>query len=160
MPTPGRHCCAGGLTEYARLTSPSSPSPPGMLDERCHLLAERTGVFLAEIDLVLCAADAELQRLGCRASVEIVFEGDGYLLRHGRRPGSLSRPGLGYGVPSPANPLGAKGAGEAGATGSVPALANAVLDALRSAGVRALDMPYTPYRIWHSIREAQTRRAD
>jgi len=44
-----------------------------MLDEGCHLLAERPGVFLAEIDLVLCAADAELQRLGCRASIEIVF---------------------------------------------------------------------------------------
>ena len=40
------------------------------------------------------------------------------------------------GVPSPANPLGAKGAGEAGATGSVPALANAVLDALKPLNVR------------------------
>jgi carbon-monoxide dehydrogenase large subunit len=58
------------------------------------------------------------------------------------------------GVPSPANVLGAKGAGEAGATGAVPALANAVLDALRPAGVRHLDMPYTPHRVWRAIREA------
>jgi aerobic carbon-monoxide dehydrogenase large subunit len=55
------------------------------------------------------------------------------------------------GVVSPANPLGAKGAGEAGATGSVPALGNAVLDALKPLNVRGLDMPYTPDRIWHAI---------
>ncbi len=60
------------------------------------------------------------------------------------------------GVPSPANPLGAKGAGEAGTTGSVPALANAVLDALRQVGVRQLDMPYTSDRIWQAIQAAQT----
>jgi carbon-monoxide dehydrogenase large subunit len=57
------------------------------------------------------------------------------------------------GVPSPANPLGAKGAGEAGATGSIPALANAVLDALRPLKIRQLEMPYTPARIWHAIHE-------
>jgi carbon-monoxide dehydrogenase large subunit len=57
------------------------------------------------------------------------------------------------GVPSPANPLGAKGVGEAGATGSVPALANAVLHALKPLGVHSLDMPYTPDRIWQAIHE-------
>jgi aerobic carbon-monoxide dehydrogenase large subunit len=59
------------------------------------------------------------------------------------------------GVPSPANALGAKGAGEAGATGAVPALANAVLDALKRAGVHKLDMPYTPDRIWRAISSAK-----
>jgi carbon-monoxide dehydrogenase large subunit len=58
------------------------------------------------------------------------------------------------GAPSPVNVLGAKGAGEAGATGAVPALANAVLDALKPAGVRRLDMPYTPHRVWRAIQEA------
>lgn len=58
------------------------------------------------------------------------------------------------GVPSPVNPLGAKGAGEAGATGSIPALANAVLDALKPLNVRHVEMPYTPYRIWQAIRTA------
>ncbi len=58
-------------------------------------------------------------------------------------------------VPSPANPLGAKGAGEAGATGSVPALANAVHDALAAAGVRHLEMPYTPQRIWSALSAAR-----
>jgi carbon-monoxide dehydrogenase large subunit len=59
------------------------------------------------------------------------------------------------GVPSPANPLGAKGAGEAGATGVVPTLANAVLDALKEAGVQKLEMPYTSARIWSAIEEAK-----
>jgi carbon-monoxide dehydrogenase large subunit len=60
------------------------------------------------------------------------------------------------GVPSPANPLGAKGAGEAGATGSVPALANAVLDALKPLNIRKLEMPYTSDRIWHAINASKT----
>jgi carbon-monoxide dehydrogenase large subunit len=57
------------------------------------------------------------------------------------------------GVPSPSNPLGAKGAGEAGATGSVPALANAVLDALKPFGARKLEMPYTPERVWRAMQQ-------
>jgi aerobic carbon-monoxide dehydrogenase large subunit len=60
------------------------------------------------------------------------------------------------GVPSPFNPLGAKGAGEAGATGSVPALANAVFDALKPLNVRKIEMPYTPHCIWRAIQEART----
>jgi carbon-monoxide dehydrogenase large subunit len=58
-------------------------------------------------------------------------------------------------IPSPGNPLGVKGAGEAGTTGAVPAVANAVIDALRQLGINALDFPYTPDRIWHAIREAK-----
>ena len=58
------------------------------------------------------------------------------------------------GVPSPVNALGAKGAGEAGATGSVPALANAMLDALKAVNVKHVDMPYTPHRIWQAINGA------
>jgi aerobic carbon-monoxide dehydrogenase large subunit len=58
-------------------------------------------------------------------------------------------------IPSPGNPLGAKGAGEAGTTGAVPAVANAVIDALRPLGIDALDFPYTPDRVWHAIRAAK-----
>ncbi len=58
-------------------------------------------------------------------------------------------------IPSPGNPLGAKGAGEAGTTGAVPTLANAVIDALRPLGINQLDFPYTPERIWESIRAAR-----
>ena len=57
-------------------------------------------------------------------------------------------------VPTKLNPLGAKGVGEAGVTGSLPALMNAVVDALRQAGVRHFDMPASPSRVWQAIRDA------
>lgn len=59
-------------------------------------------------------------------------------------------------VPSKANPLGIKGAGEAATIGATPAVMNAVIDALyRAYGIRALDMPATPARIWGAIQAAQ-----
>jgi aerobic carbon-monoxide dehydrogenase large subunit len=58
-------------------------------------------------------------------------------------------------VPSPNNPLGVKGAGEAGTTGALATLMNAVLDALRKLGIDRLDMPVTPARVWQAIRETK-----
>jgi carbon-monoxide dehydrogenase large subunit len=55
-------------------------------------------------------------------------------------------------TPSPFNPLGAKGIGEAATIGSTPALVNAVVDALRPFGVRHLDMPLRPERVWQALR--------
>jgi len=52
------------------------------------------------------------------------------------------------------NPLGVKGAGETGAIAATPAVANAVMDALALYGVRHLDMPLTPERVWSAIRNA------
>jgi carbon-monoxide dehydrogenase large subunit len=49
------------------------------------------------------------------------------------------------------NPMGAKGAGEAGTIGSTPAVANAVVDALSHLGVKHLDMPFTPERVWRAM---------
>jgi carbon-monoxide dehydrogenase large subunit len=57
-------------------------------------------------------------------------------------------------VPCESNPLGVKGAGEAGAVGSPPAVINAVVDALRSAGAGLIDMPATPERVWKALHEA------
>ena len=59
-------------------------------------------------------------------------------------------------VPTKLNPLGAKGAGEAGTVGALAAVFNAVMDALAPLGVRHLDMPATPDRVWRAIREART----
>lgn len=58
-------------------------------------------------------------------------------------------------TPTPVNPLGAKGVGEAGTIGSTPALVNAVMDALRPFGVRHLDMPLTPERVWQALSAAK-----
>jgi carbon-monoxide dehydrogenase large subunit len=55
-------------------------------------------------------------------------------------------------TPSPVNPLGVKGVGEAGTIGATPALANAVLDALDPMGVVHLDLPLTPERVWRAIK--------
>jgi carbon-monoxide dehydrogenase large subunit len=59
-------------------------------------------------------------------------------------------------VPTQRNPLGVKGAGEAGTVGAMPALMNAIMHALSDVGVRSLDMPATPDRIWRAIRDAQS----
>src|SRR5947207_7507415 len=58
-------------------------------------------------------------------------------------------------VPTATNPLGAKGVGESGVTGSMPCLMNAVLDALRQAGVTHFDMPATPQRVWRALQAAK-----
>jgi len=57
-------------------------------------------------------------------------------------------------TPTPLNPLGAKGIGESGTVGSMPAVQNAVIDALSHLGVRHLDTPLTPERVWRAIRAA------
>jgi carbon-monoxide dehydrogenase large subunit len=54
-------------------------------------------------------------------------------------------------VPTPHNPLGAKGIGEAGTIGATPAVQNAVIDAVSHLGVRHIDMPLTPQRVWAAI---------
>jgi carbon-monoxide dehydrogenase large subunit len=61
-------------------------------------------------------------------------------------------------TPSPVNPLGAKGCGEAGTIGSTPAVVNAVVDALAPLGISHLDMPLTASRVWTAIAEARRSR--
>jgi aerobic carbon-monoxide dehydrogenase large subunit len=61
-------------------------------------------------------------------------------------------------TPSPVNALGVKGIGEAGTIASSAAIVNAVVDALAPLGVKHLDMPLKPERVWQAIQQAQTRR--
>ncbi len=58
-------------------------------------------------------------------------------------------------TPTPLNPLGAKGIGEAATIGATPAVQNAVIDALAHLGVRHIDLPCTPERVWATIRDAR-----
>ena len=58
-------------------------------------------------------------------------------------------------VPCGTNPLGVKGAGEAGAVGSPPAVINALIDALSPLGIDHIDMPATPERVWQAVRMAK-----
>jgi carbon-monoxide dehydrogenase large subunit len=57
-------------------------------------------------------------------------------------------------VPATTNPLGVKGCGEAGCAGALTSIMNAVVDALSEYGIRHIDMPATPYRVWQAIRAA------
>ncbi len=61
-------------------------------------------------------------------------------------------------TPTPLNPLGAKGIGESATIGSTPAVQNAVVDALRPLGVRHIDLPCSPQRVWRAIRDARAGR--
>jgi aerobic carbon-monoxide dehydrogenase large subunit len=58
-------------------------------------------------------------------------------------------------TPTPVNPLGVKGVGEAGTIGSTPAVVNAILDALAPLGVKHIDMPLRPEKVWRAIQEAK-----
>ena len=107
------------------------------------------------------------QGIGEAVLERIVYDGDGQLLT-----GSFMDYGLPRAVdmppvtlervetPSPANLLGAKGIGEAGAIGAPAAIACAVANALRPLGVKHLDMPYTPAHIWRAIRDAEAGAGD
>jgi len=96
---------------------------------------------------------------------QAIYDASGQLLTGSFMDYAMPRPGLVGGlrvtdhpVPTATNPLGAKGVGEAGVTGSMPCLMNAVMDALRQAGVTHFDMPASPQRVWRAIREAKAGR--
>src|SRR3954468_15550156 len=95
-----------------------------------------------------------------------VYDASGQLLTGSFMDYAMPRAGLvggltvtDHAVPTATNPLGAKGIGEGGVTGSMPALMNAVMDALNSAGVKQFDMPATPQRVWSALRSAHRARA-
>jgi len=60
----------------------------------------------------------------------------------------------GHPVPAKTNPLGVKGCGEAGCAGALTSVMNAVVDALSDYGIRHIDMPATPFRVWQAIQAA------
>jgi carbon-monoxide dehydrogenase large subunit len=62
---------------------------------------------------------------------------------------------LSHPVPAKTNPLGVKGCGEAGCAGSLTSIMNAVVDALSVYGIKHIDMPATPLRVWQAIQDAQ-----
>jgi carbon-monoxide dehydrogenase large subunit len=61
-------------------------------------------------------------------------------------------------TPSPTNPMGVKGVGEAGTIGSAPAVINAIVDALSPYGINDIAMPASPERVWRAIQDAAVRR--
>lgn len=103
-----------------------------------------------------------VQGIGQALFERVVYDEAGQLLSGSFMDYALPRPadvppcGVAYHpVPARTNRLGVKGCGEAGCAGSLPAVMNAVLDALCPVGVTRLDMPTTPECVWRAIRAAQ-----
>jgi carbon-monoxide dehydrogenase large subunit len=96
---------------------------------------------------------------------EVVFDAEGNprtasLLDYGM-PTANELPAMELGrtvTPTPLNPLGVRGIGESGTIGSRAAVQNAVIDALAHLGIRHLDMPLTPEKVWSAIRSARASR--
>jgi aerobic carbon-monoxide dehydrogenase large subunit len=102
------------------------------------------------------------QGVGQALMESVVYDEDGQMLTGSYMDYGLPRasdlPGLGFEshpVPARTNPLGAKGCGEAGCAGSLPAVMNALVDASSEFGIGHIDMPATPLRIWQAIQEAR-----
>ena len=102
------------------------------------------------------------QGIGQALMERVAYDDDGQLITGSYMDYALPRandfPGLGFEshpVPARTNPLGVKGCGEAGCAGSLPAVMNAVVDALAEFGIAHIDMPATPHRIWQAIQAAR-----
>jgi len=103
-----------------------------------------------------------VQGIGQALMERTVYDGEGQLLTGSYMDYALPRAPdvpnfvfLSHPVPAKTNPLGAKGCGEAGCAGSLPSVMNAVVDALSELGIRHIDMPATPHRIWQAIQQAK-----
>ena len=162
---------AGGLDNAAKFVSPQMSFPNG-----CHVceveIDPETGVVqvvgyaaVDDVGNMLHEAIVEgqihggvAQGLGQVLGEQVIYGEDGQLLTASFMDYMLPRaddlPPLRVGhhaVACTTNPLGVKGAGESGVAGSLPAAMNAVLDALAARGVRELDLPMTPARVWGAL---------
>jgi len=102
-----------------------------------------------------------VQGIGQALMERTFYDEEGQLLSGSYMDYALPRAGdapmfefLSHPVPAKSNVLGVKGCGEAGCAGSLPSVMNAVIDALAPYGIRHIDMPATPERVWRAIREA------
>ena len=107
------------------------------------------------------------QGIGQALCEHVVFDADGQLLTASFMDYALPRADdipmftfVSEPEPSAANPMGMKGCGEASTAGAMAATANAVADALWSAGVRQADMPFTPHRVWKMLKDGELAQMD
>jgi len=108
-----------------------------------------------------------VQGIGQAITEHVVFDDEGQLLTatfmdYGM-PRADDTPFIAFyteAVPSTANPLGMKGCGEAGTVGALAAVANGVQDALWPLGIRQVDMPFTPSRVWEMLQKAEAIAAE
>jgi aerobic carbon-monoxide dehydrogenase large subunit len=106
-----------------------------------------------------------VQGIGQALMEKVVYDDSGQLLTGSfmdyAMPRALDVPAFeleSHPVPTKTNPLGVKGCGEAGCAGGLTSMTNAVIDALGDYGIRHVDMPLTPYRVWQALQAAKTSR--
>ena len=152
--------CARAVTEDV-LNPPHHP----IAIDAVHYVSHGVAVVLADTDSIahdaIEAIDVAVQKAFDDAAYTV---SERYVQQRLIPCGALSRkhgvPGritTGHSItPSPTNPLGVKGVGEAGTIGSAPAVMNAIVDALSGLGVRDVAMPASPNTVWNAIRAAQS----
>ena len=168
----------GGLDSTATFVSPQMSFPNG-----CHVTEVEIDPETGQVTVVGYAAVDDVGRVVHETIVEgqihggvaqglgqvlgehVIYDEDGQLLTASFMDYMLPRaddlPALRvghHGVPCTTNPLGVKGAGESGVAGAIPSAVNAVLDALASRGVRELDMPMSPSRVWAALHAGVSNR--
>jgi carbon-monoxide dehydrogenase large subunit len=168
----------GGLDSTAKFVSPQMSFPNG-----CHVTEVEIDPETGAVAVVGYAAVDDVGRIVHEAIVEgqihggiaqglgqvlgehVVYDEHGQLLTASFMDYMLPRaddlPALRvghHGVPCTTNPLGVKGAGESGVAGALPSAVNAVLDALAGRGVRELDMPMSPSRVWAALHAGVSSR--
>jgi carbon-monoxide dehydrogenase large subunit len=107
-----------------------------------------------------------IQGVGQALMEMTVYDGDGQFLTGSFMDYALPRASdspevtvINHPVPAKTNVLGVKGCGEAGCAGSLTSVMNAIVHALSEFGIRHLDMPATPYRVWRAIQDARAAHA-
>jgi len=168
----------GGLDSTAKFVSPQMSFPNG-----CHVTEVEIDPETGAVAVVGYAAVDDVGRIVHEAIVEgqihggiaqglgqvlgehVIYDEHGQLLTASFMDYMLPRaddlPALRVGhhsVPCTTNPLGVKGAGESGVAGALPSAVNAVLDALAGRGVRELDMPMSPSRVWAALHAGVSSR--
>jgi aerobic carbon-monoxide dehydrogenase large subunit len=124
------------------------------------------GCHICEVELDPETGIIEVVGIGQAVMEMTAYDEDGQLLTGSFMDYALPRAAdspqvavVHHPVPATTNVLGVKGCGEAGCAGSLTSVMNAIVDALSEFGIRHLDMPATPYRVWRAIQEARTARA-
>ncbi|HEY8068327.1 MAG TPA: xanthine dehydrogenase family protein molybdopterin-binding subunit [Burkholderiales bacterium] len=161
------------------------PKVPGTFPNGCHIAEVEIDPETGETEIVSYVACDDVgniinhqvvegqmqggvtQGAGHIFAEQTVYDAAGQLLTGSFMDYAMPRAGLvgglrvtDFAVPTATNPLGAKGVGEGGVTGSMPCLMNAVMDALREAGVRRFDMPASQARVWAALQAAKAGRPD
>jgi len=165
---------AGGLDNQSKFVSPRMTYPNG-----CHICeveiepdtgtvavvaytaVDDVGTILHETIVGGQIHGGVVQGLGQVLGEQVVYDENGQLLTASfmdyRMPRAADVPQIAvlhHSVPATTNPLGAKGAGESGVAGAIPSAINAICDALATRGVKPIDLPYTPARVWQALRQA------